>query len=181
MMARYVLGSVLVLGLQRKNKKLCEYIYYLKKQQEREKKSKRSMTWHMAYGTDQSSLYTYQLANESRINLPCLDLSRIMFFISSCVDPTELKCNMLKSVGDAGVDEDANNLVDVDCWNWIEFEFTRILKFDDECKKEVTVGIAVNCNRRKLIMLQRTADAVAALLEVMRMCILSANEGLGFN
>jgi len=83
---------------------------------------------------------------------------------------------MLKSVGDAGVDEDANNLVSFDCWNWIEFEFTRILKFDDECKKEATVGIAVNCNRRKLIMLQRTADAVAALLEVMRMCILSAKD-----
>jgi hypothetical protein len=106
-----------------------------------------------------------------------------MFFISSCVDPTELKCNMLKSVEDAGVplddEEDANNLVAVDCcdWNWNEFEFfTRILKFDDECKKEATVGIAVNCNSRKLIMLQRTADAVAALLEVMRMCILSAKD-----
>jgi len=85
-----------------------------------------------------------------------------MFFISSCVDPTELKCNMLKSGAavvladeDGGVDEDANNLVAAAVcwnWNWNKFELTRILKLDggdndDGCsEKEATVGIGIAAN-----------------------------------
>jgi len=80
-------------------RKLCECLFI---EQATKREKEQACDGTMAYGVDLSSSYTYNRirSNESNNQLAVPRfVTRILFFVSSCcVDPTELKCNTLKSV-----------------------------------------------------------------------------------